>query len=74
MGCFRAGLVGLGSLSCLLSGASFWVLHNIGWRSDGPGALCPMIVLAGSGFVAVMCWKEVFFGGPPGGHEGPPFP
>lgn len=46
------GVVSL--FSCLLSGAAFFFLQKIGWKSDGPGALCPMIIFAGAGFVGVL--------------------
>ncbi len=52
----------LAGLSCLISGAAFMFLQSIGWKSDGPGALCPMIIWAGFGLVGFAAWKELLFG------------
>lgn len=55
----------VGTGSCLLSGAAFVLLQKIGWKSDGPGALCPMIVFGFFGLVGLASWKAVLFDAPP---------
>lgn len=52
----RIFLLGVALLSCLLGSAAFWVCHKAGWHSDGPGLLCPIIVMAGSFLVAVIAF------------------
>lgn len=58
----------VGCGSCLISGAAFMLLQSIGWKSDGPGALCPMIVFALFGLIGLASLKAAFFdsSGPPG--------
>jgi hypothetical protein len=60
----RIFLVVVATLSCLVGSAGLWVCQKAGWHSDGPGLLCPMIVMAGGYFVAAIAlWTALTSGG-----------
>lgn len=68
MGCGRAFALGLAAISCLFASAGFWVCQRAGWHSDGPGLMCPLIVMVGGAFVAIAALWSAFVPkvGPPG--------
>lgn len=52
--------------SGLVAAGALWLCQRMGWQSDGPGLLCPMIIGAGAGLVCFVCLKVALFeGGPP---------
>ncbi|MEW6432409.1 MAG: hypothetical protein AB1730_12955 [Myxococcota bacterium] len=68
MGCGRLFAVVLAAVSGLLAFGGFYVCQRAGWHSDGPGLLCPMGVMVGGAFVAVIALWTAFVPrvGPPG--------
>lgn len=68
MGCGRLFALTLAALSCLFASGGFYVCQRAGWHSDGPGLLCPMGVMVGGAFVAIIALWTAFVPkvGPPG--------
>lgn len=51
--------------SCLLSSAAIAFCQMAGWKSDGPGLICPMAVAFIFGLIGVSAGWSALTSGPP---------